>query len=62
MDLRPAAHSIATQRLTLLSPSHAARAGRRADANVRARRLADTFVRDFRCGKDKRRMTASGSR
>ena len=36
--------------------------GRRADANVRARRLADTFVRDFRCGKDKRRMAASGSR
>jgi hypothetical protein len=30
--------------------------GHRADANVRARVLADTFVRTFRCGKDRRRM------
>jgi hypothetical protein len=29
--------------------------GRRADANARARRLADGFVRTFRCGKDTRR-------
>ena len=30
--------------------------GRREDANVRARALAGTFVRTFRCCKDKRRM------
>jgi hypothetical protein len=29
--------------------------GRRADANVRARRVADRFVRTFRCGQDTRR-------
>jgi hypothetical protein len=29
--------------------------GRRRDANVRARHLADTFVRSFACGKDARR-------
>ncbi len=29
--------------------------GRRADANVRARVLADTFVQNFRCGQDQRR-------
>ncbi len=40
----------------------AAEDGRRADANARARRTADTFVRDFRCGKDKPRMMASGAR
>ena len=29
--------------------------GRRADANVRARKIADGFVRSFRCGHDARR-------
>jgi len=29
--------------------------GRRSDANAKARELADTFVRGFTCGKDKRR-------
>jgi hypothetical protein len=29
--------------------------GRRADANARARQIADRFVRTFRCGKDTRR-------
>lgn len=29
--------------------------GRRADANTRARRIADTFARTFRCGEDTRR-------
>lgn len=30
--------------------------GRRKDANIRARALADSFARTFRCGKDKRRV------
>jgi hypothetical protein len=29
--------------------------GRRADANARARKIADGFVRSFQCGKDRRR-------